>query len=128
MKIPSAISDNFELKLVSVVLASLLWLYVVAGKEGDISVQVPVVYANLADGLTIVRKPPDHIDLILRGNRLAIFSLNRAALCVTLDMSGVGEGTVSFSHLEKNVNIGTMLKVSRIYPAQVDVTLARINE
>ena len=125
MTLPSFITNNLELKIVAVVMASLFWLYVTAGREAETRVQLPVHLVNLADGLTCADKVPTHLDLELTGSRLALMALRPDTLRVTLDMNGVGEGNVAFTNLEQVVRIGRGIRVTRVYPGRIELVVVR---
>jgi len=127
MKFPLIPIDNLSLKIVSVVMASLLWLYVMAGKDIEKRVQVPVILKNLDDSLTIIDKPPVSIDIELRGNRLSMLTMSKDSIKLILDMEGVKEGTVLFSNLEKTLISDNRVRVFRIFPSKIEMTLARID-
>lgn len=126
MNLPRYISGNLQLKIVSVVMASLLWLYVMAGKDVEKRVQIPVIFANLDDSLTVIDKPPAVLDVELKGDRLSLLSLSEESLQLVLDMKGVHEGAVSFTNLEKSLIPDSRVRVTRIHPARIDISLARV--
>lgn len=126
MKIPLFIAVNLPLKVMSVVMASLLWLYVMAGKDIEKRVQIPVVFANLDDSLTVIDKPPPFLDVELKGDRLAFMTLSEDTMKLVLDMKGVSEGAVSFQYLEKSLNLHSRVRVARIHPARIEISLARV--
>ncbi|MBT0664598.1 hypothetical protein KI809_09835 [Geobacter pelophilus] len=126
MNLPPFIANNLLLKIVSVVMASLFWLYVMAGKDAELRVQVPVVLVNLGNNLTIVDKPPVSLDVELHGSRLALLALRKESLRLVLDMDGVKEGSVSFSNLDKALIADSRVRVTRISPAHIELTLAKV--
>jgi YbbR domain-containing protein len=128
MKLPLLISNNLSLKIVSVVIASLFWLYVMAAKDTEKRVQVPVEIVNLDDSLTIVDKPPAALDVELRGDRLSLLTLSQVSLKLVLDMKNVKEGSVSFSNLEKSLVSNNRIRVTRVNPARIEITLARLDK
>jgi hypothetical protein len=125
MTLPPFIANNLLLKIVSVVMASLFWLYVMAGKDAELRVRVPVILVNLDNSLTIVDKPPVSLDVELHGSRLALLTLKKD-LRLVLDMEGVKEGSVSFSNLDKVLIADSRVRVTRISPAHIELTLARV--
>ncbi|GAM11362.1 hypothetical protein OR1_03676 [Geobacter sp. OR-1] len=126
MNLPDFIANNLSLKIVSLVMGSLFWLYVMAGKDAETRVQVPVVMINLDSGLTIVDKPPVALDVELRGSRLSLMTLRKDSLRLILDMAGVREGSVSFTNLDKTLISDSRIRVTRIYPAHIELSLARL--
>jgi len=125
MTLPALITNNLELKIVSVVMASLFWLYVTAGREAETRVQVPVHLVNLADGLACADKVPNHLDLDVKGSRFALMALRPDTLRVALDMNGVGEGSVAFTNLEQVVRMGSGIRITRVYPGRIELVVVR---
>jgi len=123
MNLPPVITHNFEIKLVSVVMASLFWLYVMGGGDVETRVQVPVVYSGLADGLTVVEKPPEALDVEMRGSRLALLKLKADTPRAVLDLSGVREGRVSFANLESAVQGAKGFRIIRVYPGRIELSV-----
>lgn len=125
MTLPALITNNLEIKIVSVVMASLFWLYVTAGRETETRVQVPVHLVNLADGLACADKVPNHLDLDVKGSRFALMALRPDTLRVALDMTGVGEGSVAFTNLEQVVRMGSGIRITRVYPGRIELVVVR---
>lgn len=126
MRLPGIIANNLSLKVVSVVMASLFWLYVMARSEDTVRIQVPVQLSGLAPDLTIMEKPPSFLDMELKGERLSLMTLSRDSLRVVLDMKGVQEGGVSFVDLAKGLIADRRVRVTRVYPAKIEITVARL--
>jgi hypothetical protein len=127
MNIPFFIANNFSIKLVSLAMASLLWLYVISGTEVETMAQLPVVFSNLSDDLTVVDKPPVSVKVIIRGTRLAMMTFSDKSLKLILDMSGVSDGRVVFSNLEDNIRVPRGMKVTRVQPDKLEISLARLS-
>ncbi|MBI5656502.1 MAG: hypothetical protein HZC44_06675 [Geobacter sp.] len=125
MSLPALISNNLDLKIVSVVMASLFWLYVTASREAETRVQVPLHLVNLADGLACADKVPNHLDLDVKGSRFALMALRPDTLQVALDMNGVGEGSVAFTNLEQAVRMGSGIRITRVYPGRIELVVVR---
>lgn len=125
MTLPALLTNNLELKIVSVVMASLFWLYVTAGRETETRVQVPLHLVNLADGLACADKVPNHLDLDVKGSRFALMALRPDTLRVALDMNGVGEGSVAFTNLEQVVRMGSGIRITRVYPGRIELVVVR---
>jgi YbbR domain-containing protein len=126
MNVPRLIADNIGLKLVSLVIASLFWLYVIVGREGEIRAKVPVYLVNMSDQVTMVAKPPSTVEVDIRGNRIHLMTLDPGSLRLDLDMRGVEEGTVQFSNLESVLKTGRGVRVTRVYPGRMEVSVAKL--
>lgn len=127
MRLSETVANNLSLKIISVVMASLFWLYVMAGTDIETRVQVPVLLSKLDPALTVVGMPPPFVDLELRGDRLSLLTLSKDSLKVVLDMEGVKEGSVLFTDLEKSLISDRRVRVARVYPAKMEITVARNN-
>ncbi len=124
MNLPPVITHNYEIKLVSVVMASLFWLYVMAGGDVVTRVQVPVIYSGLADGLMVLEKPLETLDVEMRGSRLSLLMLRSGNTRAVLDLSGVSQGSVSFVNLESAVQGAKGFRVTRVNPGRIELSIA----
>lgn len=125
MNLKALYSRNLGLKLVSLVIASLLWLYVELGSDGNSHVSVPVTISNLAPGLSLQGEIPAKVEMDLRGSRIDLMKINSADLRILLDMSGVKEGVVTFDSLDKAVRLGRGVRTTRVYPSAIELKVAR---
>src|SRR5437588_10694927 len=84
---------NLGLRLLSIVLASGLWMFVNTGQhEAETTMQVPVEYRALPPGLVIVNQHPDFVEVQIGGPRTLLSLLNPNRLTVRLDLRGVTLG------------------------------------
>jgi|PlaIllAssembly_1097288.scaffolds.fasta_scaffold55152_2 hypothetical protein len=125
MNLPLVVTRNAGLKVASLVIASLFWLYVDAGRYGQARLQVPVVLTGLPDDMAVSEKPPPRVEVVMGGSRLALMALRPGSIRLTLDMSGLREGSVSFTNLENLVSTANALQVTRVYPSRIELVLAR---
>jgi YbbR domain-containing protein len=119
------VSHNLGLKALSLLLATLLWLFVAVEQESEIAVAVPVTFKNLGDGLTVSNQPPTNLDVRVAGPKILLLKIQAERPVAVLDLKGIREGTTSFPGLEKTLHLRTGLRVTRITPASVEVRLAR---
>jgi hypothetical protein len=93
-----ALTHNLGWKLLSVLLAVLLWVFV-EGEPELVTVQsVPVLYRNVESTLALVASPPATVRLELRGASDVVSRENLSNVAVLLDLAGVtepGESTSS---------------------------------
>src|SRR5438128_7652043 len=66
---------NWELKLLSVVIAFALWLVVVGGGKSQLAVAAVVEYTGLDGDLVLVGRPRDTVDVELEAARWAVTRL-----------------------------------------------------
>jgi len=125
MNVREMLTHNLGLKALSLFLAIVLWLFVVAGMETEIGLSLPVVFAHLSPGLTVVNRPPDRIDVRLSGPRILLMKLNAERLPVLLDLQGAREGTTTFPAVEMAIRVPVGVRVTRVTPAAMEVRLAK---
>jgi len=125
MKMREIVTHNLGLKVLSLILAVMLWLFVVAEKESQTSLSVPVVFENLPPGLVIVGRPPDRIDVRVAGPRMLLLRLNGDRPMLHLDLKDAREGTIAFPAPESAISIREGVRVTRVTPAAIEVRLAK---
>ena len=125
MSLRKMLTHNLGLKIMSLFLAMVLWLFVAAEKDSEISLSVPVEIANIPAGLVVVSQPLSRIDVRFAGPKILIMSLQWNRPKVYLDMKDAHEGTTEFPGLERAIRICEGVRVTRVAPATVEVSLAR---
>jgi hypothetical protein len=119
------VTTNMGLKALSLAAAVVLWFLVSYEKVATETLQVPVSLSNLASDLVIVEEGPKTLEIEVSGPKLKLLSLNRKLQRVTLDLKGLGEGTVSFPVPGQGLQLPPDVKVTRLYPAEVKLRLGR---
>lgn len=67
MGIPASLRANLGLKLLSIVLAILLWSFVRGAKVVEREYRIPIRYVNLPDSLLFIEQPPREMRILLAG-------------------------------------------------------------
>jgi YbbR domain-containing protein len=125
MNVREMLTHNLGLKVLSLFLAIVLWLFVAAGMETEIGLVLPVVFAHLSPDLAVVNRPPARIDVRLAGPRILLLKLKAERLPVLLDLQGVREGTTVFPAVEMAIRAPEGVRVTRVTPAAIEVRLAK---
>lgn len=123
---PDTRNSTSFLKLLSLVTALLLWLFVSFGQESTLAVQVPVEVRRIPSGLAIVSGVPTSIAVTFSGPRFQVQRLARQPALLPLDLAGVREGTVVFPSLGKLLSVPAGVQVTRIYPAALELRLEKV--
>jgi len=119
------LADKLPIKLLSLALATALWLLATGAKDGSLDVSVPVVLRNPPPGLALAGDAPRRVDVTIAGPRLRLLGLHPERMSLELDLANLGEGAVTFSALEKRLRIPTGLTIMRIYPSVLEFKLVR---
>lgn len=114
---------NFGKKTLAVLIAVILWF--VANVEFDVekSVDVKVKYANLDPELIITNKPPEEINLRLRGPRSLLSSVSNSNVVINIDLMDIEAGVSKFEIQEDQINLPREVDIMTISPAEVTLNI-----
>lgn len=122
MSLKSILTTNVQLKLLSLLLAALLWLFIAFEAVDEIELPLSVSYVNTPPGLTV--KPSQGPDPLLRieGPRILLLRQQLKGLSARLDLSGAKEGDLLLG--TDSVKLVQGVKIVRLPSLQV--TLSRL--
>ncbi len=117
------LAHNWELKVLAVVIAFALWVFVGSGDRVRIALAAPVEYIGLPGELILIASR-DTVDLELEVPRWNVGRLSAATLRVRVNVASMGEGesTIPLSPGQVEAPPGTA--VTRITPSRVRVVVA----
>jgi YbbR domain-containing protein len=118
--------DRLGWKLLSLLMAVLLWVLVASEPELSTFVSVPVQYKDLPDGLEITSSVVDIVYLELHGPAGELGGVSdRRRYAVVLDMSGAQPGQRTFTIGPSQVKLPGGLRLVQAVPSQLRVNLER---
>ena len=120
-----AVEKVTGVRVLSLLLAGLLWLGVTLERPGELKLQVPVLLEGVPAGLQVAYPPPGALEATLSGPRILLF---RQWLCggeCRLDLSGAQPGPASYGALGCDFRLDHELKVLRVHPQFIRLTLAK---
>lgn len=124
-RVSKRIFGNGRLKLFSLAFACGLWLFVnYAERDAEKTLVVPVEFQNLPAQLVINGARDEYVDLRLRGPRSLLSQLTSKKL--KLDLREVRPGMASFRITADMLNLPRGVRLIRINPAQVNLSIAQI--
>jgi hypothetical protein len=112
-------------KLLSLVFATLLWLNVVLERQDELQLQTPVLPQYVPADLCVVSPPPERLQVTVSGPRILLLRLLFREVTCGLDVSGAAAGTASFIPQESSFGLEHELKLVRVFPGSVSLTLAK---
>jgi YbbR domain-containing protein len=119
-------TENVPAKVVSVVIAVLLWVALVDEPELIETVTVPVEYRNLASTLDLSPDAPGRIQLQVRGSRSRLNEVSPEKTNIVLDLGGMNQpSSRTFTIQENTINLPPRVSLVRAMPAQLRVRLER---
>jgi YbbR domain-containing protein len=122
------ILNNWHLKMLSLFFAVLLWLFVMGEQKAEVGYTVPLELKNLPVGLVVANEVPSLVDVRISGPRTLLSNLQSSSLSMSVDLGDLKAGLTTFKRLDQNLNIPSMLRVSRLSPSYVEVKLERIRQ
>jgi len=126
----SALGKNLPLKILSIVLAVLLWAVISRGRGGEmteISLGIPLEFHNFPKGMEIVRSNVERVDVHFSGSGKAVSKLSREGLSLPMDLSGAAEGETTFEIFPSDIKAPPNVAVTRVSPSSINVVLERVS-
>ena len=110
---------NFALKLVSVVLAALLWLIVSGERTVERVLRIPLEYTNIPAQLELVGDPPTVVDVRVRGSSGTLGRLSSGELAAVLDVRSPRPGQRLYHLTGSEVRGPFGVDVVQVTPASI---------
>jgi YbbR domain-containing protein len=115
--------SNFGIKILSVVLAISMWIFVTYRGQSEMAVDVPIGFKNVPKGLELLRESAKTVTLNLRGQESLLKSLRPMDINVVIDLSNAKRGESTY-YLDKNaVVVPVTVDILRVEPTSVRVVL-----
>lgn len=112
---------NLPLKVISVVVAFVLWLAVAGQSTVERNIQVPLEYRNVPAGMEIVGDPPGAVDVRLRGSSGNLARVVQGDVVAALDLSNARRGTRIFNLRADEVRVPFGVQVVQVTPPAVSL-------
>lgn len=113
---------NFGLKIVAVLLAVFLWLFVTSRGQSEMSLNVPVEFKNIPAGLEMVNTSTKTIELSIRGQERFMQFIKSTDIRVSVDLSKAKKGEGVYYISRSDVILPNTVTVANINPSSVRVT------
>jgi YbbR domain-containing protein len=117
---------NLGWKLLSLLIAIVLWVAVSREPEVATSLSVPVDFKNLRDDLDIDGNLPDSVRLEVRGASGSLTRDNLSTLAVVLDLSDAALGEHTYSIRGRNLNLPSGVVFYRAVPSQLTLHFSQL--
>jgi len=115
---------NWELKILSVVIAFALWLVVAGSGKSQLATPGVVEYTGLGSDLVLVGRPRDSVQVELEATRWAVARLTPGAVRARVNLAGMREGDNVATLSPDLVEVPPGVTVRRVTPNRLEVTLA----
>lgn len=107
------------LKVLSLLLAVLLWFMVAGQKEAERSLRIPLEFQNIPERLELIEEPPSFVDVRLRGPAGSLGQVRAGDVVAVLDLASARSGRRIFHLTPEQVSAPTGLRVVHVLPSTV---------
>src|ERR1051326_994334 len=119
------LTHNWLLKLISVVLAVMLWMLVAAETSSEIGMEVPLEFRNIPSQLEITGDTTNVVQVRLRGSPNVIRQISVKDVSTTIDLSKMRPGDRIVPLSPQNVQAPFGAEVIRVNQSNVRFNLKR---
>src|SRR5215831_10361906 len=119
------ITNNWQLKIVSLVLAVMLWMAVANQASSEIGLEVPLEYRNIPRRLEITGDMTNTVQVRLRGSSSLIKDITAKDVSTTIDLGKMTSGEKIVPLSPQNVQAPFGAEVIRVNPSSVRFNLER---
>jgi YbbR domain-containing protein len=116
---------NLGLKLLSLLLATAIWMAVTRDQLVERSLRVPIEFQNVPANLEITGNPPTAVDVRVRGPSSILGRLEPGEVVAVLDLRGARPGQRLFHLLTDEVRVPFGTEVAQVTPPTVALTFER---
>jgi YbbR domain-containing protein len=120
------ITKNPTLKVISLILAVILWLFVKSTSEGEVGLQAPLEFFRCPSSLIVIRVSEDAITVRIAGPISQVEQLSATDGKARIDLSDASPGVNTFDISPDNFSIPKTLKITQISPSSIKVELDRV--
>lgn len=119
----SNIGSDIGVKILSVALAMSLWFFVTYRGQSEMVIDAPIEFKNMPKELELLRQNAKRVSLNISGHERLLKGLRTMDARVVIDLSNAKKGEAVYYFDKDNVMIPRTIKVLRIEPTSVKVTL-----
>lgn len=112
---------NLPLKVISLLVAMVLWLAVSGQSTVERNIRVPLEYQNVPPGMEIVGDPPGQADVRLRGSSGNLARVVQGDVVAALDLTNARPGTRIFNLRASEVRVPFGVEVVQVTPPTISL-------
>ena len=116
---------HLGLKVVSVVIAVLVWFMVASEESVERGLRVPLEFQGFPAGLEIEGEPPTLVDVRVRGASSHVAQMTAGDVVAVLDLSAAGPGQRLFTMTPEQVRVPFGVEVVQVQPATIAMVFDR---
>jgi hypothetical protein len=125
MKLQEFFTVNVPLKLLSLLFAAVLWLFVTLEAGDETEIPLAVKFVNSPPGLTLQGGQSTLLSLRIAGPRTLLLRQRWHGATVELELAGARAGRVTFSGLDRHVALLPGVRPLRVAPVSLEIFLTK---
>lgn len=116
---------NLGLKIVSLVASALLWLAVARSPMTETSVNVPIEFQHVPDGLDLSTEHIPELQVRVRGPERIVHALDQSEVHASINLAGAGPGDRTYDLSSRQINVPHGVEVVQVIPAEFRISFDR---
>ena len=117
------ITHNWQLKLLALAIAVIMWLIIVGVEKAELTIQIPVEISGVAQGQVVAGEVPAELSVRLYGPRTLIRGVAQRNPVKQINLGGLGPGDHIFRLGIQDLTLPPWVSVVRVDPAEIRVKL-----
>jgi len=115
-------TNNIGLKISSLVVAVLLWFFVILSGRAEISMDIPVTFINIPPKLEVFDSP-DTIRVDIKGQERLLKNLNKNDVHAVINLQDAKAGRAFFPLSKSNIRLPKTLVVTGVDPETISLKI-----
>jgi len=120
------LTKNLSLKLISILLAFILWYFVVSERSGETAISIPLDFRNIPTSLIISKNPEESINVRISGPATLLRGFSLKNVKAIIDLSNAKPGVAKFAIQPEQINLPRGLRVTMVSPASIMLRFDRL--
>ncbi|MEZ0343720.1 MAG: CdaR family protein [Caldimicrobium sp.] len=116
-----------KLKIVSFLLATTLWYFIVWGKPVDKRLEIPIVLKGNQNNNYVYELNPSSINIVITGTRSQFRSINFTTLQIELDVTKYSPGVHQIRIPIEKINLPKDIKIKELNPTYTTLVIKKIS-
>ncbi|MBF0566638.1 MAG: YbbR-like domain-containing protein [Nitrospirae bacterium] len=120
-------TENIDIKIITLILAIILWFFVNIKGHSDIMLELPIEYKNIPKDYEITKTSANLINVRIQGQEHIIKGLSPRDLSIYIDLSKAHEGEKIYYVTKDNIKLPPSISVVNIDPSSITVNLEEVS-
>jgi len=125
MKILNKITHNWHIKLISLALGAIVWIYVNSLQEKEKFLSVPLSVVDVPENYLVASEIPQTVKVVLRGREEKLALVNEEKITAVIDLKASSVGQVKKKVKIDESTIPQNVSIKEITPWTIDILLEK---